>query len=243
MEPCRRLCLETIASSYVRHQPHELQEFPTRLRATQQPHRLGPAPQGGAPRVAPGRVASTGRRKWSPAARTQSWRPSFSSRPGQQRCAAQRRPPARFPSMMGSPTIETLKPCTPDKSNGATPGSRSRCRRRRQRVGARAALVRQYCGGCACGTEPGMALGRAGRRHRQQGRARWAVLGNTAQAARPQPRPAWALRCGPAAGVGRLRPALARYVPGRARGACGRPQARAPAGAGGMVGEDAGRTA
>jgi hypothetical protein len=34
---------KALASSLVRNQPHGLQELPTRLRATQQPHMLGPA--------------------------------------------------------------------------------------------------------------------------------------------------------------------------------------------------------
>src|SRR4029450_11230205 len=34
---------KALAASLVRNQPHGLQELPTRLRATQQPHMLGPA--------------------------------------------------------------------------------------------------------------------------------------------------------------------------------------------------------
>ena len=43
MEPCRRQRLEALVSSLFRNQSHRLQELSTRLRATQQPHMLGPA--------------------------------------------------------------------------------------------------------------------------------------------------------------------------------------------------------
>src|SRR5206468_10848336 len=42
-EPCSGQRLEAMASSLFRNQPHGLQDLSTRLRATQQPHMLGPS--------------------------------------------------------------------------------------------------------------------------------------------------------------------------------------------------------